>query len=356
MQSSNPIKARVLILYTELAAYTIACINAASRNGFEMHVVRWPVNSEAPFQFDLNEAVYVYEREDYGSDELIEIAENIQPDLVLLSGWIDKGYLKTVNKTHKYCPSVLMLDNPWSGNLRQRLAALGARISITRYFQYCWVPGDSQSRFARALGFAVNKIEKGVYSADLEHFNEIYNKTMPAKQADFPRRFLYVGRYVDFKGIHELWQAFRAFRKSHSEWELWCVGTGELFDDRDQSEGIRHFGFLQPQELEDVVAQAGVFILPSRKEPWGVVVHEFAAAGFPMICSNKVGASEAFVKENVNGYFHDSGSAEQIKTAMDRMAEKSNEELLTMALASHRMAQKISPETWADTLPRFMHK
>lgn len=201
-----------------------------------------------------------------------------------------------------------------------------------------------------------NKIEKGVYSADLSHFNAIYDKTMPAKRTNFPRRFLFVGRYLDFKGIFELWQAFRAFRVNHPEWELWCAGTGDLFDERDQSEGIRHFGFLQPQELEKVVARAGVFVIPSRKEPWGVVVHEFAAAGFPIICSRNVGASEAFVEENVNGFFHEPGSAAQIESAMNHIAEKSDEELLELSEASHRQAQKISPETWANTLPRFLHK
>jgi glycosyltransferase involved in cell wall biosynthesis len=351
--SNNP---KVLLLYTELAAYTIACINAVTQKEFEVHLVRWPVNKEAPFEFALNDSVKLYERGDFSTNKLLELTDLINPDVLLVSGWIDKGYLHIVRKRRKSLNIVLILDNPWKGNLKQRLAALAARITITTYFSYCWVPGESQFRFAKALGFKKEKIKKGVYSADLDLFNSLYKNTAPQKQQDFPHRFLYVGRYVDFKGINELFVAFIEFRKSHPDWELWCAGTGELYAERVEAEGIRHFGFLQPEQLNHIIAQTGIFVLPSRKEPWGVVVHEYAAAGFPLICSNRVGAAEAFLVEGENGYYHQPGSSDEIRVAMEKMASKTNEELLTMAHKSHELAQKISPETWAETVVQFLDK
>jgi len=350
------VKRKVLWFYTELAAYTIACVNAASHKGLEIHLVRWPVNEEAPFKFILNKAVRLYERKDYSTQELLQLFDDIEPDILLVSGWIDKGYLQVVRKRHRKFKTVLMFDNPWKGTIKQRLAALAARITISTYFQFCWVPGETQFRFAKALGFSKYSIERGAYSADLDHFNGVYRKTLEQKHQDFPHRFLYVGRYVDFKGIEELFAAFIEFRKTHPDWELWCAGTGELYAERIESAGIRHFGFLQPDQLNDIIAQTGVFVLPSRKEPWGVVVHEFAAAGFPLICSKRVGAAEAFLNESENGYYHEPDSSVEIRKAMEKIASKTNEELLTMAQKSHELAQKISPETWAETVVQFLDK
>lgn len=48
--------------------------------------------------------------------------------------------------------------------------------------------------------------------------------------------------------------------------------------------------------MTNLMKQCGVFILPSRIEPWGVVVHEFSAAGFPLLLSDQVGSAESFWK------------------------------------------------------------
>ena len=87
-------KKKALILYTEIAGYTITCINKALvlYPDVEFHVVRWPVNKEAPFQFDLN-SHSIYDRNDFTNAQLLELAHNINPDLIISSGWIDKGYV-----------------------------------------------------------------------------------------------------------------------------------------------------------------------------------------------------------------------------------------------------------------------
>lgn len=224
-------------------------------------------------------------------------------------------------------------------------------------FTHCWVPGEKQKLYAEHLGFSTNKISTGFYSADLEYFNQIHLATMEAKTTSFPKRFLFVGRYLEFKGIIELWKAFKEFKaESNSEWELWCVGTGEMYSQRMESDGIKHFGFIQPTNLKEIIAQTGVFILPSRKEPWGVVMHEYAASGFPIICSSAVGAAEAFLASGKNGYSFSSGSVNEIKLAMSKMAEKSQDELISMANYSHELAQQISPEKWTQTLLNIFGK
>ena len=42
----------ILFLFTELSGYMLSCFKNASVNGFEIHVVNYQTNSEAPFEID----------------------------------------------------------------------------------------------------------------------------------------------------------------------------------------------------------------------------------------------------------------------------------------------------------------
>lgn len=348
---------RFAILYTELAAYTVSCLNAASNSGFKIRVYRYPVHNEAPFALKLNPEIEVEERFQKSENQISNELNEWNPDLVLVSGWRDKEYLKSGRRLGKRVPFILGLDNPWQGGARQWMAMLYSRVFLKNSFTHCWVPGDRQVKYARKLGFDENRIHSGAYSADVTLFNSYYHENKHLKYQSFPRRFLYVGRYLGFKGTRELWDAFKEFRRcGNDSWELWCAGTGAEFDQRDQSEGIKHFGFLQPEELRKLIAETGVFILPSQKEPWGVVVQEFAAAGFPLICSEAVGAADTFLREGENGFLFKTQSVESLVGAMEKIAAISDDQLVQMSDKSHQLAQQITPETWVQTLYRFLDK
>ena len=100
----------------------------------------------------------------------------------------------------------------------------------------------------------------------------------------------------------------------------------------------------------------GCFILPSRNEPWGLVLHEFAAAGFPIICSENCGAVPMFVINNFNGYTFTPNNTEDLENQMLKIINSSDEELLKKSLCSHTMGQRITPEITAAnflSLSRF---
>jgi len=91
------------------------------------------------------------------------------------------------------------------------------------------VPGQIPKKYALKLGFKPHAIETGFYSCDLNRFESIYQSQKELKQTQFPKRFLYVGRYYSFKGIQELWQAFLELQQEHpNQWELWCLGVGDI--------------------------------------------------------------------------------------------------------------------------------
>jgi glycosyltransferase involved in cell wall biosynthesis len=336
---------KVLFLYTELADYFVRCCEVLSTSA-EVHIVRWPVNPEAPFRFEIPTSIKVYEKPAVLED-LKAIAERIGPDVICCSGWIDKDYLKICRRFKGKVPVVVTLDTSWHGKARQYAALVLSRFFIKPLFSHAWVPGKRQARYARMLGFPRARVCKGFYCCDLPAFNAVYaSREGTHAQA---RRFVYAGRYYGFKGVEELWRAFEDFAKSdEAGWELWCIGTGSI--PPAEHPRIRHFGFVQPSDLRKMMKEGGIFILPSRFEPWAVVVQEFAAMGYPLLLSSAVGAAETFLQEGVNGYTFQAGSASSLESEMKKMAALPLKALTLMAAESHRLAQQVTQDNWAGTV------
>ncbi len=314
-----------------------------------MHVVKYPVNTEAPFHFSTTDKIFLHNHSEYDFEKLNELYREINPTAVFCSGWNDNLYLKFCKSLKKKLPITLLFDTEWTGKLKQRIATFIAPFFITNTFTHCWVTGEKQFLYAQKLGFNDKNIFTNFYSCDTNRFTRIHTNHKIKKSINFPHRFIYVGRYYDFKGVEDLWQAFIELKsEQENDWELWCLGTGDVKPV--EHESIRHFGFVQPTEMENYCRQTGVFVLPSRFEPWGVVAHEFAAAGFPLVLSNKVGASQTFLHSNKNGHSFQSSNVELLKSILKKIIDTTDEDLIAMGDYSAQLALKISPEKWSKTL------
>jgi glycosyltransferase involved in cell wall biosynthesis len=343
-------KPRLLFLYSELADYFLACIKKlTSVYDVEVHVIHWPVNSEAPFSFVFPDGVRFYNRKQFDLKRLQEKVKDICPDFIYCSGWMDKDYLSAVQGYKDKIPVVIGLDTKWKSTLRQYIACALSRITLQKIFSHCWVPGQKQMEYASKLGFKRDKIETGYYSADTDYFTALAEKIKDTRQKKYPRRLIYVGRYYEFKGIQDLWEAFIQWQKdSDNDWELWCLGTGDI--EPIVHPKIKHFGFIQPKDMAPFLMETSVFIMPSHFEPWGVVLHEFAAAGFPLICSDEVGSTEAFLREGENGYIYRTGDISKLKECLVKIAALPASELVKMGNKSKELALSITPEKWANTV------
>jgi glycosyltransferase involved in cell wall biosynthesis len=344
----------LLVLYEELAGYFLSCIRVLAREyHISVHIIHKEVNPEAPFVFEEIPGVRFYRREDYSEQALTELAIKLKPDAILCGGWKHSGYRKICKLHVKKIPVVLGFDNQWTGSLKQWAGVLSAPFYIHRCFNRCFVPGSLQKAFAMRLGFSEDAIRTGVYSCDQNFFAAVYTEGLPEKTPRFPHRFIYAGRYVPAKGIHLLWDAFsECLQETQTDWELWCLGTGP--EAPVQHPRIRHCGFVQPEQLPVWMKQCGVFVLPSNFEPWGVALHEFVAAGFPVICSNRVGASELFLKPDANGFLFSSGNKEALKSCLKKIMQCSDSDLLEMGKKSNELSQQLSPHTWSATMNAMM--
>ena len=343
----------VLFLYSEVAAYSLACAEALHvHHGYQIHIVRWPVHQDAPFKFRAYKGITFYERSEMEADDIFTLYQKLQPQWVYVSGWLDKAYVQVCRKIRsEKTPVICGLDTHWRGDFRQRIASWISPFYFKIRFSHLFIPGIYQYEYARRLGFPPNKILHGLYSADLTPFHEAYERNLKEKQKKYPHNFLYVGRFVTIKGVEELVEAFLELgEEMEHNWNLTLVGAGELSGKLPQNSKLTYRSFVQPDKLPDLAVTAGCYILPSRHEPWGVVLHEFAGAGLPLITSDNCGAATAFLRNGYNGFSHEAGSKKSIKEALKKVIMLSDAELLSMGERSVELSYQISPESWAATM------
>ncbi len=339
----------LLVLYEELAGYTLACLkHMALIKKAEVHVFRKQINKDAPFQFSTDFNAHFYQREDYTEAELIALAKKINPDIIHCGGWIFPPYLKICKYFKGKIPTLGGFDNWWSGSAKQQVARLISPFYFKRMFSHCFVPGIQQKEYAKKLGYNDAHIKLGAYCCDYDFFEAEGEKYRASKEENFPKRFLFIGRYVQEKGIELLWEAFLAAKKNtNSNWELWCLGVGSI--PPIVAEGIQHFGFVQPNNMGKFMKECGVFVLPSVFEPWGVVIHEMACAGFPLVTTNAVGAAGTFVEDGANGFVLNANDGNALQNALEKIMRSNDEQLIEMGSKSKTLSSRITPEKWCNT-------
>src|SRR6185312_3146382 len=144
----------IVFLYTEIAPYFLACCNKLAEDyNASIHVIRYPVNNEAPFVFSPEQKINLYNRKDYPYNSLVNLIEKLNPSIIVCSGWVDKDYLRVCKKYRKKIPTVLALDTHWSGSLKQHLASFLSQFVLKNKFSHAWVPGSIQKKYAKKLGF-----------------------------------------------------------------------------------------------------------------------------------------------------------------------------------------------------------
>jgi glycosyltransferase involved in cell wall biosynthesis len=341
---------RILYLYTELLGYQVSVLKELSRSyKAEIHVVLWDKNKLKPYKPTPIENVTYHPRSSFSADTLISFSLELLPDIVYISGWQDHGYLPVANKLKKLGkPIVVGFDDQWKGTCRQHIGSLLLRYYMKKnFFTYAWVAGPYQYEYAKKMGFKNDEIIYNLLTCDSKLFSSSAH-FIHYKKIHYPKTFLYVGNFRHAKGTDILANAYKIYKDNLcGDWTLVCIGNGPLESNICNIPGISVMPFATPESLVEISGQVGAFILPSRHEQWGVVVHEFALAGLPLILSDNVGSAPAFLIDGYNGYKYRYNSPQELAKKMLLLSNKDAKELVNMGYRSHMLAKKISPGTCA---------
>ena len=87
-------KHRILFLYSELAGYFLACAKELGRAEWveAVRIIHWPVNPEAPFEFDSTIEYELLDKSGMNRDALEKEVADFNPTALVCSGWMDSDY------------------------------------------------------------------------------------------------------------------------------------------------------------------------------------------------------------------------------------------------------------------------
>ncbi len=124
--------------------------------------------------------------------------------------------------------------------------------------------------------------------------------------------------------------------------------------------GIRFCGFRNQSELPRFFNLATVFVLPSRHEPWGLIVNEAMNAARPVIVSDDVGCAPDLVADGENGCIYPVGDVGRLTDALRRVLEPGVAEAMGQRAIEHIQSFSFEEDilglrqALAQVVPGFM--
>ncbi len=129
------------------------------------------------------------------------------------------------------------------------------------------------------------------------------------------------------KGIDVLIQALARLNSSKAGLELWLVGEGplhgeleQLVRDLDLKTRVKFLGSRNRAEIWKLMHQCTLFVLPSRAEPFGIVLLEALACRKPVIAT-AVGGIPEIIEHGKNGILVEPENPEVLSTAIETVLQ-----------------------------------
>lgn len=248
----------------------------------------------------------------------------LAPDVVLVPGYYTLPALAAAlwARAHGRTP-VLMTESGAGDRRRTAWKEFSKVLALNALFDWAIAGGKAHVAYLRRLGFPAERIMPSYDVVDNDFFREGTAQIRRDNNMHNPRAkvnhrvrstpyFLYVGRLAEEKNVAGLLRSWLIYRERGGTWPLVLAGDGL------ESTALRRIaeasafagdvvfpGLLKSTELLLYYAFAGCFVLPSTREPWGLVVNEAMAAGLPVIASERCGCVQDLVHPGENGFVFD---------------------------------------------------
>jgi len=283
------------------------------------------------------------------------------PSLVLVPGYYTLPALGAAlwAKAHRR-RSVLMSESTRDDHRRVWWKELPKRCLVRWLFDAAIAGGKPHARYLGELGLrgsirrAYDVVDNSFYAAESRRARACGREAFDLP----PDYFLYVGRLSPEKNVDGLIESFAA---AACRQDLVLCGDGPMraqLERQARELGIAdrvHFtGLKTSRELPRYYAFARAFVLPSTREPWGLVVNEAMASGLPVIVSTRCGCAEDLVHNGENGFAFDPAEPGSLTAALRGASVMNDRELAAMARRSEEIIAEYSPEVWASEVAELV--
>jgi glycosyltransferase involved in cell wall biosynthesis len=212
---------------------------------------------------------------------------------VVVGGWDLIEFWLTVCVTRKK-KNALALESTLQESSVVGVKRVVKKLFLARISQV-FASGLGQQSLLTACGYRGSvSVTHGVGIANTPPFTRV--------ERTYKKRFLFVGRISPEKNISLLLDVFQSL----PEYTLTVVGDGAQKHELRQraSSNVLFLDHIANTALSDLFLKHDILILPSLREPWGLVVEEALYFGMPVVVSSYCGASDLVVHGS-NGYVFD---------------------------------------------------
>ena len=290
----------------------------------------------------------------------------LNPEVVLVPGYYTLPGIAAAlwGKLHGR-RTVLMTESTEADHRRLPAREILKSWLMRSLFDWAVAGGTPHKRYLERLRFPLGRVGGYYDVVDNEYFrlrSLALKKHSTAADFDLPEQyFLYVGRLAEEKNLCGLLDSYLEYRRAGGHWSLVLVGDGperkrleHLAAIAECAEDIHFPGLKTTAELPQYYAFAGCFVLPSSREPWGLVVNEAMASGLPIIVSHRCGCAEDLLREGENGCSFDPMLAGDLTACLTAIGNLDQEFLAHMGQCSQEIISQFSPEAWAAEVARIV--
>ncbi|MBV9083109.1 MAG: glycosyltransferase family 4 protein, partial [Acidobacteriaceae bacterium] len=289
-------------------------------------------------------------------------------DIRRLTGFLRQRNVQVINYTFpglNVCVFVLMKSLLlFRGKLfitfqgRDIVDASGTRGLARRLWRYAIRRADAVVACSKALA---QQVASFAPDADVKPIHNGVDPTL-FHTPDVPRtglrRVLHIGTFEHKKAHDVLLTAFAELVRSIPDASLVLVGgmgetlesTRALIRELRLDQRVQIHVNVPHEQIPDFMAKADVFVLPSRSEPFGIVLVEAGAAGLPVVAS-RVGGIPELLEDGQTGLLVPPDDSAALAAAMQRLLTDS---VLAQKLASAWHDGVVSSWTWKQACDKYL--
>jgi glycosyltransferase involved in cell wall biosynthesis len=280
---------------------------------------------------------------------------SLAPEVVIIGGWFDAAAWTAWTWAGVHgVPRILWAESNHFDQPRTWWKERLKSLFVTRC-QFAHVYGESNRDYLVRLGMSGDRIagKRAVLNAAIFTSHDGSDAGQHT-----PRTLLYVGRFSPEKNLEFLLRAFAEFPRNPStpDWLLALVGYGPLEQElrRIASElrldaVVQFRGPAAQTALSAIYRSADVLVLPSVREPWGLVVLEAMACGLPVLVSDHCGCVRDLVNPGTGWTFSPSDRAAFCRL-LGQLAEVPGSSLQAMGANAAALAREYAVENCAGTV------
>ncbi len=259
--------------------------------------------------------------------------------------------------------SVLMTESTVGDHERSWWKETLKRIGLKTLFNWAVAGGKAHLAYLEQLRFSSQRVTDSYDVVDNGFFLEGTNKLRqlpPSSQLPSSPFFLYVGRLAPEKNVVTLLQGWLIYREQGGSWPLVLVGDGPEASTLKASAAASPYirdvlfpGLKSSRELLPFYSFAGCFVLPSTREPWGLVVNEAMASALPVIVSSHCGCAPDLIIPNRNGFLFEPNDFSGLTALLHRVESLTIDDLRRMGRASAEIVAGFSPAGFGRSVARI---